>query len=83
MKENIYTTIENQIRADSTRGVLYDHFTDKNQAYAKFYTILAAAAVSDVMYHEALMFDCDGTVSERKAFDRRPVIEPEPTPEEA
>lgn len=76
MKENVFTTIENQIRTDGSKGVLYDHYTDKNQAYAKFYTILAAAAVSELPYHEALLFDCDGTVMERKAFDRRVEVEP-------
>lgn len=83
MKANIYTTIENQIRADGSRGVLYDHYTDRAQAESKYHTILAAAAVSDVPYHEALLFDCNGEISVRTAYDRRPDIGPEPTPEEA
>lgn len=77
MKANVYTTIENQIRADGSKGVLFDHFTDRAQAESKYHTILAAAAVSDVPYHEALLFDCNGEVSERKAYDRRPDVEPE------
>ena len=32
VKETFYTTIENQVRSDGSRGLLYDHFTDENQA---------------------------------------------------
>lgn len=79
--ETIYVTIENQIRADGSKGLLYDHFTDKNQAYAKLYTILAAAAVSDVPYHSGHMiaYEPGGAyIVAGQVFDRR---EPEPEPE--
>ena len=65
-----YTTIENQGRSDGF-GLLYDHFTDLNQAYAKFYTILAAAAVSDIPYHAGMLIRDDGYVIGEKVFDRR------------
>ena len=40
-----YTTVENQLRNDGSYGLLYDHFEDESRALAKYYTILAAAAV--------------------------------------
>lgn len=67
----VYTTIENQIRGDGTRGLLYDHFDSYNAALAKYYTICAAAAVSAVMFHEAILMSTDSGVMERRAFDRR------------
>ena len=69
-KVTVYTTIENQIREDGY-GLLYDHFTDINRAYAKLYTILAAAAVSDIPYHAGMLIRDDGIILESKVFDRR------------
>ena len=69
-KTTFYTTIENQGRADGY-GLLYDHFTDENRAYNKFYTILAAAAISDIPYHAGYLLRDDGVVMEGKVFDRR------------
>ena len=81
-KTTFYTTIENQVRADESFGLLYDHFTNVDQAYAKFYTILAAAAVSDIPYHSGMLVRSDGVVMEGKVFDRRVnEVSPEPTPE--
>ena len=78
--ELFYTTIENQLRADGTFGLLYDHFTDINAAYAKLYTILAAAAVSEIPYHSGHLLRSDGIMIEGRVFDRRPTPEPEPGP---
>lgn len=66
-----YTTIENQLRADGSYGLLYDHFTDENAAYAKLYTILAAAAVSGIPYHSGHIYRSDGILIDGKVFDRR------------
>ena len=66
-----YTTIENQLRNDGSYGLLYDHFKDINAAYAKLYTILASAAVSDIPYHSAHLLRSDGIIIEGKVFDRR------------
>ena len=70
-----YTTIENQLRKDGSYGLLYDHFDDENAAYAKLYTILAAAAISDIPYHSGHIYRSDGILIDGKVFDRR-------TPEE-
>lgn len=66
-----YTTIENQIRTDGSRGLLYDHFDDETAALAKYYTICAAAAVSDIPYHSAHILRSDGIMTEGRVFDRR------------
>lgn len=73
-----WTSIENQMREDGSFGVLYDHYTDYEQALAKFYTVCAAAAVSSIPYHAAMLVQSDGRVVKQEIFDRR---EPEPTPE--
>lgn len=71
MFEEFYTTIENQIREDGSMGLLYDHYTDLNAAYAKLYTILAAAATSGIPYHAGLIINAEGRVIDGKVFDRR------------
>ena len=70
-KVTMYTTIENQIREDGSKGLLYDHFTDYNEALAKLYTILAAAAVSELPYHSGHILRDDGIITDGRVFDRR------------
>ena len=76
-----YTTIENQVREDGSRGLLYDHFEDESQALAKYYTICAAAAVCGIPYHSAHLLASDGRMIRQEIFDRRVAPEPEPDPE--
>ena len=71
MAEVFYTTLENQVRPNGSKGLLYDHYTDENAAYAKLYTILAAAAVSDCTYHSGHIMRSDGIIIDGKVFDRR------------
>ena len=66
-----YVTIEDQVRADGSHGLLYDHFDDISRAYAKYYTILAAAAVSEIPYHAGYLLRSDIGQIESKIFDRR------------
>lgn len=68
-----YTTIENQLRADGSRGVLYDHYDDQNLALAKYHQICAAAAVSGIPYHSAHILQSDGNMLRQEIFDRRTV----------
>ena len=70
-----YVTLENQLRNDGSYGLLYDHFTDLDQAYAKLYTILAAAAVSGIPYHSGHIMRSDGLILDGRVFDRRTVQE--------
>lgn len=76
-KTAFYTTIENQVRNDGSRGLLYDHFDDLNQALAKYYTVCAAAAISEIPYHAAHILHSDGYTIEQRIFDRRTPIEGE------
>ena len=66
-----YTTIENQVREDGSKGLLYDHYDNENAAYAKLYTILAAAAVSGIPYHSGHIMRSDGVILDGRVFDRR------------
>lgn len=71
LKTPVYTTIENQIREDGSKGLLYDHFDNYNQALAKLYTILAAAAVSELPYHSGHIMRDDGILTDGRVFDLR------------
>ena len=78
MPEFFYTTIENQMRTDGSFGLLYDHFDDEDAAYAKLYTILAAACTSEIPYHSAQLMRSDGMLMPGgRVFDRRPIPSPE------
>ena len=76
-KVTVYTTLENQIRNDGSKGLLYDHYEDYDAAMAKFFTICAAAAVSEIPYHSAHVLRSDGVMIEGRVWDRRE----EPMPE--
>ena len=78
IKTTFYTTIENQVRNDGSKGLLYDHYEDLNAALAKYYTICAAAAISEIPYHSAAIIRDDGMLIEGRVFDRRVENEPEP-----
>lgn len=71
MSEVFYTTIENQLRSDGSRGLLYDHYDSLDAAMAKFYTICAAAAVSELPYHSAHILESNGIIIRQEIFDRR------------
>ena len=67
---NCYTVIEIQINGN-TPAILTNVYTDKNTAYNKYYTVLAAAATSNVQRHGAYII-CDDEeidIFERKFFD--------------
>lgn len=78
-KTTFYTTIENQVREDGSKGLLYDHFDNYDAALAKLYTILAAAAVSELPYHSGHIMRDDGVLTDGRVFDRRvePTLEQE------
>lgn len=69
--EVFYTTLENQVRNDGGRGLLYDHFDNLVQAQAKFFTICAAAAISGIPYHSAHLMASDGRMIKQEIWDRR------------
>ena len=62
-----YTVLEVQ-----NNSVLSYVYTDMNQALAKYYTVLAAAAVSQVSFHSACVLrGSDFVVINSQIFDRR------------
>ena len=78
MAEHFYTTVENQLRNDGSFGLLFDHFKEEeglvpalNRAQAKYFTVCAAAAVSDIPYHAAYILRSDGAIIEEAVWDRR------------
>ena len=78
MNTYFYTTIENQQRSDGSFGLLYDHFYEMegypsalNRAQAKYHTVCAAAAISDIPYHSAMLIRSDHVVLESAVWDRR------------
>lgn len=77
-KTTFYTTIENQVRNDGSKGLLYDHFDTYEAALAKLYTILAAAAVSEIPFHSGHILRSDGIMTDGRVFDRRTQVMPEP-----
>ena len=72
--DEFYTVLEVQNNG-TTPAALPVIFTDENLAYNKYYTVLAAASVSDLPYHAAYIISSNGTMLERKVFDRRPAPE--------
>lgn len=83
MNNTFYTTIENQLRTDGSYGLLFDHFYEedgkapaKDRALAKFFTICAAAATSEIPYHEAVLLNSSSGFMRREVWDRRTASEP-------
>jgi hypothetical protein len=54
-------------------------FDDRNKAEAKFHSILASAAVSELPVHSAMIFTDEGFTIDSKCYKHEK--EPEPTPE--
>lgn len=66
----MYIVIEMQTNGTTT-AVLNNAFTDRNLALQKYYTVLAAAAVSQVEVHTAILVDEFGNTHYQDSFDRR------------
>lgn len=64
----MYIVTELQTNGETT-AVLNYTYTDKNVAYQKYHTILAAAAVSSVKIHTALIMNEFGLVEARETFE--------------
>lgn len=76
-----YVVIELQTYADETVGNIVTAFTDRGQAEQKYHTILAAAAVSDLPKHAAVILANDGHSLMYQCY-RHDSVEPEETVEE-
>ena len=70
-----YVVIEVQ-KGDGNPGILTYVYNDLKLAYNKYYTVLAAASVSQLAYHASAIYRSDdGMLIESKVFKEAP--EPE------
>ena len=67
----MFIVIELQTNADGSVGNIVTNYEDRNVAESKFHQIMAAAAISDVTVHSALMVDEAGMVLKQDRYDRR------------
>ena len=66
-----YLILEIQTAADGTVATLITQKDELSEAQSVYYTILAAAAISSLPLHAAVLMTNEGTSLEWKAFDRR------------
>lgn len=64
----MYIVFELQTNGENT-AVLTTSYKDRNTAFQKYHTILAAAAVSSVEVHTALIMNEYGIVEARETFE--------------
>lgn len=70
MNNFFYTVIETQMNTDGSIANLCNSYTNESDAYARLYTILAAAAVSTLPYHSAHILRSDGVIINGQIFNR-------------
>ena len=75
-----YLVIELQTNAENQVATIVTSHDSKLEAEAKFHTVLAAAAVSSVRQHGAMMFTSTGKFLESDCYTH-PAPEPAPAPE--
>lgn len=73
-----FIVTELQIAQDGTVASINTDFQNVNQAQNKYYTILAAACISNVYKHAAFLYTEDGYIA-HECFTH--VLEPAPEPE--
>lgn len=66
----MYIVIEMQT-TNGTTATITNAYADKNTAYQKYHTILAAAAVSSVEIHTAIILSEHGYIEARESFEHR------------
>jgi len=74
-----YIVLEIQTNADGTVGTLLSSYDDQNAAWSKYHTVLAAAAVSRLPVHSAVVMTNHGYVLESRNYQHE---QPEPEPVE-
>lgn len=65
-----YIVLEMQTHEDGTVGTLLTAYDNKNEAESKYYTILAAAALSTLPVHSAMLLTNNGTMLKCECFVR-------------
>ena len=69
----IYYVIEIQT-LNNSGAVIPFSFTDRNQAEAKYHSLLAVCATSDVPKHGAMLFNDDGFIIKSEVYNH---VEPD------
>lgn len=69
-----WVVTEVQVLNNGQKAALVTCFDNEDDAFAKFYTIGAAAAKSGLPYHGFWIVRSDGRMRECKVFDRRPGV---------
>ena len=69
-----YITFEIQSYNDGTVGTLVETFNDRLQAESKYHTILAAAAVSAVPVHSAVLMTDEGFILMSDCYKEKTVV---------
>ena len=64
----MYYVIEIQTNADGTHGTLVYDYAYRNAAFAKYHTVLAAAAASSVMVHACAILTREGAPVAHECF---------------
>ena len=64
----MFYVIEIQTYADGTHGTLVYDYTDRNEAFAKYHTVLAAAAQSSVLVHTCVILTREGALLASEHF---------------
>lgn len=73
----MFIVIEIQVNADGTVGTLVNSYADQNTAEAQYHTVLAAAAVSSVPKHSAIMISDEGFPLRHECYKHEVAAEPE------
>lgn len=72
----IYYVIEIQTGVESGAVIPFT-FTDRNQAEAKYHSLLAVCATSTVKKHGAMIFNEDGFILKSEVYNHEEKPEPE------
>ena len=75
-----YLVLEIQVNNGIVSNLIYD-FDDQRQAESKYHTVLAAAAISNLDVHTAMLTDENGFLYETRSYKKIVPPEPEPEPE--
>ena len=70
-----FIVIELQTSDSGAVGNIVTTYDEQPAAYSKYYTVLAAAAISAIPKHAAVLMTSEGYLMESRCFDR---TEPEP-----
>lgn len=77
-----FLVTEIQTASDGTVAQITSVFDDRPHAESSYHTILAAAALSNLYMHAAIMYTSDGTSIMSGYYTHIPEPEPEPNNEE-